>query len=146
MQVSTLTSTSQSARNALIMLLNAGLLTLVGCGSTKVINADKTLVVHDTVYNISDVKQFGSTSEAVIDGGDNIDLRGSDKKRIKALVEQYGSLFVKQTMQLDDMEVVYQSKSIDSWSDYNKMAKSFDSANKKLRKFLGDPKKMQLEL
>ncbi|MCX2979273.1 hypothetical protein EYC98_00155 [Halieaceae bacterium IMCC14734] len=135
-----------SARAALVMLLTACLLTVVGCGSTKVINSDKTLVVRDSVYNISNVSVFKSTSEAVMDDADNIDLYGADKKRINALLKEHDSLFVRQTLQLDDLDIVYQAKSIDSWRDYSKLAKKFETANKELRKFLADSKKMQLEL
>jgi hypothetical protein len=134
------------ARSALILLLAAGLLTLAGCGSSPTINADKTLVVRDSVYNIADVKLYKSTTEAVIEGGDNIDLYGADKKRINALLDEYNSLFVRQTLVLDEMEIVYRAKSIDSWRDFNKMADNFKRANKDLRKFLADPKEMQLEL
>jgi hypothetical protein len=128
------------------VLLATCLLILAGCGSTKVYNSNKTISFRDSVYNVTEVKVYSSKTEAVISDDESVDLRGADKKRINALLEQHSSLYVRQTLSLDDLVIVYQAKSIDSWSDFNKMNKQFASANKKLKKFLADPKKMQLEL
>jgi hypothetical protein len=47
---------------------------------------------------------------------------------------------------MDDQEMLYRSKTIDSWSDYNRMHKDFQSAGKKIASLLGDKKKRQLKL
>ena len=128
------------------VLLAACLMILAGCGSTKVYDSNKTIAFRDSIYNVTDVQVYSSKTEAVISDDESVDLRGGDKKRINALLEQHDSLFVRQTLSLDEQVIVYQAKSIDSWSDFRKMDKQFASANKSLKKFLADPKKMQLEL
>lgn len=130
----------------LVFALLASVMLLAGCGSTKVYNAQKTLVYRGTIYNVTNVMQFSSRVEAVISETETIDLQGYNKKAIQSLLKQHKEVFVRQSLNLDEQEVIYQAQNVDSWSDYNKMAKKFASAVKDLQKFLGDPKKTQLEL
>jgi hypothetical protein len=131
---------------ALTVLLAGCLVILAGCGSTKVYNSNKTIAFRDNIYNVTDVEVYSSKVEAIISDDESIDLRGADKKRIKALLDTHGSLFVRQSLSLDDLVIVYQARTIDSWSDYRKMEKQFKNANEDLRDFLASPKKPQLEL
>jgi hypothetical protein len=144
--VSTSFGFSPRLKGFFTMLLAACLLILAGCGSTKVYNSNKTIAFRDSVYNVTEVAVYSSKSEAVISESESIDLRGADKKRISALLEQHGPFLVRQTLSMDDVVIVYQAKNIDSWSDYRKMDKQFKSANKDLKKFLANPKKTQLTL
>ena len=137
---------SPSLKGLSSVLLGACLMMLAGCGSTKVYNSNKTISFRDSVYNVTDVKVYSSKTEAILTEDESVDLRNADRKRIKALLEQHSTLFVRQTLSLDDLVIVYQAISIDSWSDFNRMNKQFESANEKLKKFLGDPKKTQLDL
>ena len=137
---------SSSRKSLSTVLLGACLLILAGCGGTKIYNSTKTISFRDSVYNVTDVKIYSSRTEAIISDEESVDLRDADKKRIKSMLEQHSTLFVRQTLSLDDLEIVYQAISIDSWSDFNRMNKQFESANEKLKKFLGDPKKTQLDL
>lgn len=119
---------------------------LVGCGSTKVYTADKTMVYKDSVYNVSNVKVFTVKNEAVLADKSTVDLKGMDKKGFNALLDKEQSVFVSQGFMLDQDELVYQATNVDSWSDLNKMNNRFSSAHKDLTKFLGDKKKTQLKL
>jgi hypothetical protein len=119
---------------------------LTACGSTKVYTADKTVVYKDSVYNVSNVKVFTAKNEAVLADKSTVDLKGMDKKSFEALLDKEKSVFVRQGFQLDDNELVYQATTVDSWSDYNKMANRLESAQKDLTKFLGDKKQTQLKL
>lgn len=137
---------SASLKGLSAVLLGACLMMLAGCGSTKVYNSNKTISFRDSVYNVTDVKIYSSKTEAIITDDESVDLRDADRKRIKGLLEQHSTLFVRQTLSLDDLEIVYQTISVDSWSDFNRMNKQFESANEKLKKFLADPKKTQIDL
>ncbi len=136
-------SFSQAFMTVALLLIAAS---LVGCGSTKVYTADKTVVYKDSVYNVSNVKVFTVKNEAVLADKSTVDLKGMDKKGFNALLDKEKSVFVSQGFMLDQDELVYQAKTVDSWSDLNKMNNRFSSAHKDLTKFLGDKKKTQLKL
>jgi hypothetical protein len=133
-------------KGALSLVLLGCLVFLAGCGSTKVYNSNKTIAFRDNIYNVTDVEVYSSKVEAVLPNEEAIDLRGADKKRIRALLETHGKLFVRQTLSLDELVIVYQARTIDSWSDYRKMEKQFKNANEDLKDFLASPKKPQLTL
>jgi hypothetical protein len=133
-------------RGLLTVSLAVCLMILAGCGSTKVYNSNKTIAFRDSVYNVTDVKVYSAKSEAVISDSETLSLRGVDKKRFNALLEQYGPLSVRQTVSLDEQVIVYQARKVNSWSDIRKMDKQFTSASDSLKKFLANPKKTQLTL
>jgi hypothetical protein len=133
-------------RGRLPFLSLLALCALSACGGTKVYTADKTVVYRDAIYNVSDVKVFRSFNQAVISGQSNIDLKGMDKRRFGGLLEQHPTLFVRQGFTLDDQELVYRAQNVDSWSDFNRMNKQFESATKSMTGFIGSPKKNQLKL
>jgi hypothetical protein len=122
------------------------LVILAGCGSTKIYNSNKTIAFRDSVYNVTNVQVYSAKSEAVISDSETLNLRGADKKRINALLQQHNPLFVRQTLTLDEVVIVYQAKQVGSWSDFRKMDKQFTSASDKLKKFLANPKQTQLTL
>ena len=123
------------------------LLILAGCGgSTKVYNSNKTIAFRDNIYNVTDVGVYSTKAEAIISDHETINLRKADKKKINALLEQHGSIFVRQTIALDDLVIVYQAKKIESWSEYRKFAKQFKSASEDLQEFLADASEPQLIL
>jgi hypothetical protein len=136
-------SFTQALMTVFLVLIAAS---LVGCGSTKVYTADKTVVYKDSVYNVSNVKIFTVKNEAVLADKSTVDLKGMDKKGFNALLDKEKPVFVSQGFMLDQDELVYQASNVKSWSDLNKMNKRFSSAHKDLTKFLGDKKKTQLKL
>lgn len=120
---------------------------LSGCGSTKVYTADKTVVYKDNVYNVSNVKIFSPSNEAVLADKSTVNLKGMEKKAFEKLLEDNNdSVFVRQSFNLDSDEMVYQAGTVAKWSDFDKMNKRFGSAQKDLTKFLGDKKETQLKL
>jgi len=138
--------TAVALRWLLLALMTGTLLSLTACGSTKVYTADKTVIYGDSVYNVSNVSVFSTRVDGVISDSETIELKNVDKKAFNDLLDQHDSIFVRQVITFDDKDMVYQATNVDSWSDYNRMAKRFSSANKDLTKFLGDKKKTQLKL
>lgn len=122
------------------------ILSLSGCGSTKVYTADKTIVYGGSIYNVSNVKVFSYEVDALISESKTVSLKNADKKQVNALLKEDGPFTLRQTIVLDDQKVVYQQRKIDSWSDYSKMNSQFESAATKVQKFLADKKKTQLKL
>jgi hypothetical protein len=122
------------------------LMLLAGCGSTKIYNSNKTIAFRDSVYNVTDVQVYSAKAVAVISDSESLDVKDADKKRINALLKEHGPLFIRQTLSLDELVIVYQAKTVDSWSDFRKIDKQFASAHKDLKKFLANAKKTQLTL
>jgi hypothetical protein len=122
------------------------MLFLVGCGSTKVYNNDKTIVYRDSIYNVSTVKQIGSKTTGKLSDDSTISLKGANKKKVQSLIKENGAVYVRMSFMLDDQEMLYRAKSVDNYSDYSRMQKDFEKANKQITSLLGDKKKMQLKL
>lgn len=134
------------AKRAGAILLAFCMIALIGCGSTKVYTADKTIVYRDTIYNMSSVKQIGSREEAKLANGDVVNLRGKDRKEIEALIKENGKTMVSMIIELDDQEMVYLRANVDRYSEYSRMQSRFESAQKSITKFMGDKKSTQLKL
>ena len=131
------------------LLLAVSILTMIlfaGCGGTKVYNNDKTVVYNGAVYNISKAKQINSKNTAKLSDSKVVSLKGADRKQVEAYIKEYGSIFVRMTFEFDEQEMLYRASSVDSWKQYQKMQKSFESAGNQITKLLGDKKKMQLKL
>ncbi len=133
-------------RRFAVIALSTCLLTLAGCGSTKVYNSQKTLVHGGSIYNVTNVMVFSSRTDGIAASDETLDLRGVDKKGFRNLLEQHQAIFGRQVVTLDEREVVYQARQVDSWSDFRKMDKRFSSIVEDLQDFLANPKKTQLEL
>lgn len=121
------------------------ILLLTACGGTKVYNNDKTVVYRDAVYNISKVKQITAKITGKTADDSNVNLNGADKKQIEAYLDQ-GPMYVRMAFLLDEQEMLYRASSVTKWSEYSKMLRSFESANKQITSLMGDKKKMQLKL
>lgn len=131
-----------------LLLLSACVLSLGACGraNVKVYNTDKTVVYGDNLYNVSNIKVFSPSTEAVISATKSTSLKGVDKKQFNEMLKQHKSILVRQVIKLDDQELVYQARQVDSWSKFDKMNKQFSSATSSLQKFLADKKQTQLKL
>ena len=121
------------------------ILLLTACGGTKVYNNDKTVVYREAVYNVSKVKQITYRNTGKLADDSSVNLRGADRKQIEAYLDQ-GPMDVRMAFGLDDQEMLYRASSVTKWSEYSKMLKSFESAQKQIASLLGDKKKMQLKL
>ena len=144
-----LTSSSKTQKNnraltLFIFVLSAFLLS--GCGGTKVYKNDKTIVYRDSVYNLSNVKKTSSTITGKLANDETVNLKGADRKQIETYLDNSGPVYVRMAFDFDDMEMLYRAQSVDRWSDYSRMKKSFDKASKDITSLMGNKKKMQLKL
>ena len=121
-------------------------LLLTACGSTKVYNNDKTVVYNGSVYNVSNARQISSNITGKLADDSVVNLKGADKKKVEGLIKENGSVYVRMAFGLDDQEMLYRAKSVDKWSDYNRMQKDFEKAGKQITSLMGDKKRMQLKL
>jgi hypothetical protein len=132
---------------AAVLLLGAGMLVQISCmHSTKVYNTDKTIVYRDSIYNVSNVKVFTARTDGVVSNTQTIPLKGMDKKQFNEILKEHNPILVRQAILVDDTEIVYQAKNVDSWSQFNKMNNQFTKSAKSVQKFLADKKATQLKL
>jgi len=142
----TLTTQRRFGRNLILAASIIATLLLASCGGTKVYNNDKTIVYNDAMYNVSSVKKIGSKISGKLSDDKTVSLKGVSKKQFEAYLKEYDSVFVRMAFLLDDQEMLYRASSVDRWSDFTKMQKSFERANKQIVSLLADKKKMQLKL
>jgi hypothetical protein len=122
------------------------LILLIGCGGTKVYNNDKTVVYNGAVYNLSKVTQINSKISGKLSDSNTVDLRGVDRKQFEAYLEEYETIYVRMAFGLDEQEMLYRANSIEKWSEYSSMLKSFENAGKQITSLMANKKKMQLKL
>ena len=122
------------------------MLLLVGCGGTKVYNNDKTVVYNGAIYNMSAVKQITAKTSGKLSDDNTVNLKGVTKKQFEAYLKEYGSIYVRMAFDLDGKEMLYRASSVNRWSDFQKMQKSFANAGKQITSLMSDKKKMQLKL
>ena len=127
-------------------LLALVVLSLSGCGSTKVYNASKTVVYNNSTYNLSNVQRIGSRVEGTLPSGDKVQLQQIDKKGFNALLDENNFVQVTAYIELDDKDFVYRNKQVKSYSDYSKILKSQSSAMDSINKFMANKKSTQLKL
>ena len=128
------------------LLLLAGIVTLPGCGSTKVYTNDKTLVYRGDLYNLSNVQRLGSRVEGTLPNGDKVNLKQADKKAINKLLDEHSSLMVAAYVEMDEKDMVYRNSRVEKYSDYSKIIKSMDGAMGEIQKFMANKKSTQLKL
>lgn len=133
-------------KKTMVLLLAFSVLALAGCGGTKVYTVDKSVVYKGSIYNLSNVQVVSSRVEGTLPGGDLVNLRGADKKRITALLDEHSSFNVATFVLMDQQEMMYQVGTVKKYSDFTTLTKNLNSAMGKIQKFMGDKKKRQLEL
>ncbi len=120
---------------------------LAGCiSSSRSYNADKNIVYNGAMYNMANVKTVTSKVEGQLPNGDVKTMKGMDKKSVEALLKQSSPIMVTTAFDLDGDDMVYERRSVTKYSEYSKMVKNFESASKKVTKFMGDKKATQLKL
>jgi hypothetical protein len=134
------------ARLLATALVSAVLLTLAGCGSTKVYTADKTIVYNGALYNMGTVQRVASRIEGQLPDGSSVDMRTLDKKGVEALLKESAPVMVSAIVEMDGQEMIYQRVRVEKYSEYNKLAGRFEDAMKDINDFMGDKKKTQLKL
>ena len=130
-------------RLAAVMLVGVA---MVGCSSTKVVTAGKSISYNGSLYNASNVKVFTPRTDAVISSTETTSLNQVTKDQFNAILQQHNPLTVRQVIAMDQTELVYKTKSVKSWSDYQDMSEKFQSALKQITKFMADSSKTQLQL
>jgi len=134
------------ARRAGALAMVFCLALLSACGGTKVYTADKTVIYRDSIYNISNVQRLTARRVAQTPGGQEVNLANRDKNALKDLFKENPGSVVTMSVDMDTQEMVYLRTKVDSYSEYERLEKRFDSAMKDLTKFMGDKKKTQLKL
>ena len=129
-----------------VFMLLISMLSLSGCGSTKVYNASKTVVYNGATYNLSNVQRIGSRVEGTLPSGEKVRLQQMDKKGFNSLLDENDYVQVTSFIELDDKEFVYRNKKADRYSDYTKIVSSQESAMKSINKFMANKKSTQLKL
>ena len=142
----TLKTQHRFGRTLVLALSIMTMILLVGCGGTKVYNNDKTVIYNGAMYNLSTVKQISSNTSGKLSDSNTVDLKGVTKKQFEAYLDEYDKVYVRMAFELDDQEMLYRASSVDRWSDFQKMQKSFEKAGKQITSLLADKKKMQLKL
>ena len=134
--------------HTLVLLVSAlSMLMLAGCiSSSKVYNNDKNVVYRGTMYNLANVKQIRSVITGTLDDDKEVTLTNADRKQVEAYLDQSSSMFVRMVFEFDDQELVYRANTVEKWSEYNKMKKSFEKAGKDIGKLMANKKQIQLKL
>jgi hypothetical protein len=134
-------------RTLILAILVISMALLAGCiSSSRVYNNDKNVVYNGAMYNMANVKQIKSSISGKLSDSNTVDLKGADRKQIEAYLKEYDSIYVRMAFQFDEQEMLYRASSVERWSDYNKMKKSFDSAGNQISKLMANKKKIQLKL
>lgn len=134
------------AKRTATVLLAFCLIALVGCGSTKVYTADKTILYRDSLYNMSNVQRVSAREDVKLTNGDVVNTRNMDKKQIEALIKENEKVLATMAVEMDEKEMIYLRAYVEKYSEYSRMKSRFDSAMKDISKFMGDKKKTQLNL
>lgn len=144
----TSSTTTRRFGHTLVLLASVlSMLLLGGCiSSSKVYNNDKNIVYRGTMYNMSNVKQIRSVITGTLDDDKEVTLTNADRKQVEAYLDNNSSMFVRMVFEFDDQELVYRANTVEKWSQYNKMKKSFEKAGKDIGKLMADKKKIQLKL
>ena len=123
------------------------MIALAGCfSSTKVYQTDKTIQYDGALYNMSNVQKIGATVEGKLPNGEVKNMRGMSKKDVEALLKQSSPIQVVTAIDMDDRQLIYERRNITKYSEFSSMVKKFESAGKKVSKFMADKKATQLKL
>lgn len=139
-------SQTRSDRRLILAISILTMLLFTACGGTKVYNNDKTVVYNGAVYNVSQAKAITAKNTAKLSDSETVSLIGANRKQIEAYIKEYDSIYVRMAFDLDGQEMLYRASRVDSWSQYQKMNKSFESAGKQITELMADKKKTQLKL
>ena len=123
------------------------MLILVGCfSSTKVYQTDKTIAYDGSLYNMSNVQKISTKIEGVLPNGEVANMKGMEKRAVEALLNQGSPVTVTTAFEMDGQELLYERRNVTKYSQFSSMMSKFESAGKKVSKFMADKKKTQLKL
>jgi len=140
-------TTRKTANTAGVLLMAFLMLVMAGCiSSSRSYTADKNIVYNGSIYNMSNVKAITANVTGELPNGDVKNMKGMDKKAVQALLGESSPVMVTTALDLDGQEMVYERRSISKYSDFSKMMSRFESAGKKVTKFMANKKSTQLKL
>ena len=135
-----------NAKRLAFFLLAVCILSLAGCGSTKVYTTQKSVTYKGDLYNVSNIQKIGTRVEGLTPDGSVINMKGMDKKAAQAKLDEHSPLVVSTVFEMDSQELIYQRKSITKASEFSTMVKNFEGAGNKISKFMANKKSTQLKL
>ena len=92
------------------MFLAFAMAVVAGCGSTtNVYDANKMLILHGDMHNVSKYTTYSSSIEGTLPNGEVIDLDRTSKKQFKSYLEQHSEIHVTTKFLMDDQEVIYEA-------------------------------------
>jgi len=127
-------------------MLACGMAMLIGCGSTKVYTADKTMIYRGELYNVSNVQKISGRKQAQPSDGETVNLGRMDKKELEFFFKNNPGAMVSMIVDMDQQEMTYLRMGVDSYRDYAQLEKRFDKAMGDIAKFMADRKNTQLQL
>jgi len=134
------------AKRLMVFLLAVLVLSLAGCGSTKVYTAQKTVTYKGALYNMGNVQRVAPRIEGQLPNGDVKNMASMDKKAVEALLDDNSPLMVSMIVEMDSQEMVYERRSISKYSEFSSMKNSFEKAMSRINKFMANKKSTQLKL
>ena len=135
-----------NAKRLAICLLAVCMLSLAGCGSTKVYTVQKTITYKGDLYNMATVQRVSPVVEGKLPNGDLVNMRGMDKRDVEDLLDGNSPIIVSMIIEMDSQELVYERRSVTKYSEFSSMTKNFDRAMSKINKFMANKKSTQLKL
>jgi hypothetical protein len=129
-----------------LSLIAVAALLLVACGSTKVITADRSIVYRGDIYSLANVSTVSSKLEAIMPGGEVVDVMRYEKRAFNDLIERHGKVTLRSTIEFDDRDMLYEQKAVDRYRDFEKLQRDIGKAMSSVQNFMADPKKTQLNL
>jgi len=134
------------AKRLAVFLLAVCVLSLAGCGSTKVYTAQKTITYKGSLYNMGNVQRVSPRVDGQLPNGDVRNMGGMDRKAVEALLDEGSPIMVSMVVEMDSQEMVYERRSISKYSEYSSMFKNFEKTIGKINKFMANKKSTQLKL
>jgi hypothetical protein len=135
-----------NAKRLAVFLLAVCILSLAGCGSTKVYTIQKTITYKGELYNMATVQRVSPVVEGKLPNGDVENMRGMDKRDVEDLLDGNSPIIVSMIIEMDSQELVYERRSVTKYSEFSSMKKNFDRAMSKINKFMANKKSTQLKL
>jgi len=130
-----------------VLLMAFFMLVMAGCiSSSRSYNADKNIVYNGAMYNMGNVKAVTSQVNGQLPDGTVVNMKPMDKKKVTALLDESSPIMVTTAFDMDGTEMTYERRSITKYSEYSKMISNFESAGKKITKFMANKKSTQLKL
>jgi len=132
-------------RKALWALFGLTLMLGLGCGGTKVVSEQKTILHGGNTINVTNVVRMGSKVMVTLPDGSTNDVTHADKAAIEELLKAHGSLNVTTALTFDDQSLTYEARTISKAKELEEMRKTLGKATKKIQKFMKSGSK-QLKL